>query len=153
MIDCFFHVAFVFDNTCRTFLENTGLEGSKTFFCSPLYVLRCSSMRVDTNTLSCRATKQFVDRHTKCFSFNVPERLINTTDSTGQHGAPSVKGMSIHRLPVMWYSTRVFADQVMRKFLDGRCASMGSAFYDRFSQTRDSGIGMNFKEQPAWLNQ
>ena len=68
-------------------------------------------------------------------------------------GSAAIERVPIHRLPMMRDGARVFADEVGREFLDGRGDGLRAAFDDRFAQPGDAGVGVDFQEQPARLDE
>ena len=110
-------------------------------------------MLVDADAVAGGATQQLVDRHTEGLAGEVPQRLFDAAQHAGEEWAAAIESVAVHRLPVVDDAGRVLADQVRREFIDALSARERAPFEDRFTQADEAFVGVNFEEEPAWLDE
>jgi hypothetical protein len=64
-------------------------------------------MAVDHGRLTAFAAQKIVDRHIGDFTFDIPKRLIHSTDGVVQHRAVAPVGIDIHHVPQVFDVGRI----------------------------------------------
>ena len=90
---------------------------------------------------------------TQDLAFDVPESLFDTAQHAGEDRAAAVERVTINGLPVMHNIARVFANQIRCDLLHSRGARLRAAFEDRFAKADDSGVRVDFQEEPAGFDE
>src|SRR5262245_46118542 len=143
----------VLDHARRAPLGGAGLEGGESLSHALLYLLGGACVRIASYLVPGGAAGRLVNRHSECFPFDVPQRLVDSTECAGQYRPAAIEGMAVNRLPVMGYSSWILSDQVRLRLLNRLSASQSSSLGDRLSQSGDSGVGVNLQEKPSGFNQ
>src|SRR5207249_4504304 len=107
---------------------DAGLERGETLRLPLFEHLRVvADVGIDADLVARRSAEQFVNRHTEEFAFDVPERLLDAAEHTGEDRPASIESVTVNRLPVMDDIARVFAGQIRRDLFDGAGAGPGAA--------------------------
>jgi hypothetical protein len=115
--------------------------------------LRIGTTFVQADPIARRPAKELVDGHTQRFTRQVPQRLLHAAQGTGQDRAAPVKGVPVHRLPVVHDPARILADQVWRQLVDRLGTGQGPPFEDRLSQTNQAIVGVDLEKEPPRFDQ
>jgi hypothetical protein len=107
---------------------------------------------IDTDTVAHGSAQQLVDRHAVKLALDVPERLFDTAEGTGQNRSAAIKRAAVEDLPVAVDLERVLADQVFFHLVHGCGDRPGTALDDRFAVADQAFVGMNFQKQPTRLD-
>ncbi len=142
-----------FDVTGGPFFRRTRLERRESFGDSGLQRVHAIAVRIDADAFARRPAKQLVDRNAEGFAFDVPQRLIDAAEGTGQNRPAAIERVFVNRLPVMHHAARIFADEIRLDFLDSLRTGQRAAFGDGLAQSDNARIGVDLEEQPARFHQ
>ena len=84
---------------------------------------------------------------------DIPQRLVDAGDGTGQYRAVTVEAASAEHLPGVGDPQRVRADEVLGEDLDRCPHRLGPALNHRLTPADDAVVGLDPAEQPARRDQ
>jgi hypothetical protein len=103
-------------------------------------------MRVNANAIACRTTEQLINGHAEEFPFNVPERLLDSTERAREDRSAAVECVPVNRLPVMNDEAWILPNQIGLDFRDGSGAGLRAPFRDWFAQANQSLVSVHFQK-------
>src|SRR5690349_16010874 len=89
-------------------------------------------------------------RHTMYFTGDIPKRNVDTANRCTTHNAVTMPEMlTVHHLPKMLYTTRIFTNQQLRQIFYGSNHTSGMPLKRRFAPTPKTRlICYNFNKDP-----
>ncbi len=96
-----------------------------------------------------QAAHELPDRRVQHFTFDIPQRLVDTGDGAHQDRTTAVEARAVHHLPQVINARRILTNQVFTQLVHRRFNGARAPFNHRFAPAHNPFIGFDFQEHPA----
>ena len=104
---------------------------------------------VDPDGVTTGSAHEVMNRRIVVFSFDIPERLIDSRERAHQDRSTPVKGRPVEFLPDILNPGGITPHHIVHHFMDGRLDRVGLPFNDRLPPADETVVRLNFQKQPA----